>query len=101
MAHAPTFVGGIFYQDGWLDGLKHNTELAVNLVDNSEGVKKLQISEGQGKYFAAKLKDDYMFITTDRADLVDTIEKQAKSSRYKKMSEKNIVNISINEILEE
>ncbi|MCB0391381.1 MAG: hypothetical protein KDD58_08820 [Bdellovibrionales bacterium] len=38
LAHAPTFVGGVFYQDGWLDGVNHNTDLAVNLVDNSDGV---------------------------------------------------------------
>ena len=38
LAHAPTFVGGIFYQDGWLEGTNHNSELAVNLVDNSKGV---------------------------------------------------------------
>ncbi|MCB0357005.1 MAG: hypothetical protein KDD40_08365 [Bdellovibrionales bacterium] len=38
LAHAPTFVAGIFYQDGWLEGVMHDTELAINLVDNSEGV---------------------------------------------------------------
>lgn len=38
LAHAPTFVGGLFYQDGWSEGINHQTQLAVNLIDNSEGV---------------------------------------------------------------
>ncbi len=38
LAHAPSFVGGVFYKDGWLDGVNHTSELAVNMVDNSEGV---------------------------------------------------------------
>ncbi len=38
LAHAPTFVGGVFYREGWLDGINHDSLVAVNIVDNSDGV---------------------------------------------------------------
>jgi hypothetical protein len=38
LAHAPTFVGGIFYQDGFVDGEFYDTLVGINLIDNSEGV---------------------------------------------------------------
>ena len=38
LAHSPTFSSGVFYQDGWFQGVSHRTDLAVNIVDNSDGL---------------------------------------------------------------
>ena len=38
LAHSPQFVGGLFFQEGWLEGLHRQSQLALTLVDYSEGV---------------------------------------------------------------
>lgn len=67
--------------------------------EGSLGIKKLQITEGEGDYWAVKLPNEsYLFPTQNKGDLVKKIKQLTEESKMWRERKNPIVNILISEL---